>query len=179
MSSTWSCVRRVFCKPETDFADVHHMVTTPFNSICEGNSFVKVATSNHILNRQMVNFILDFWSISSQEISKWFIYTYAAGAIGGHLNFKILLRKFIALVKNFFKITQSIPLELQKIPPEDGRKGMHLFPCHKLHEGLKITLYLTISKILTITTKQLEFVILWVNRCSRSTINTQNVYGRI
>ena len=132
-----------------------------------------------VKGRQMVNFILDFWSISSQEISKWFIYTYAAGAIGGHLNFKILLRKFIALEKNFLKITQSIPLELQKIPPEDGRKGMHLFPCHKLHGGLKITLYLTISKILTITTKQLEFVILWVNRCSRSTINTQNIYGRI
>ena len=97
-TKNWFCWRSPYVK-----------MMSPFKFTCEGNSLVKPSTSNHITNRRMVNFILNFWPINSQEISKWFIYTYAAGSIRGHLNFKILLRKFSAIGESFIKIPQSIP----------------------------------------------------------------------
>lgn len=104
-------------------------MTLSFSLSCEKNSFVKVPISNHLLYRQMVNFILNFWSIHSHKISKLVIYTHVAGAVGGHLKFKILIRKFSALGKKFIKLSQNIP---------------------------KITSYLTISNSLSITIKKLE-----------------------
>ena len=64
-------------------------MTSPFKLTCQGNSLVKVPVSYHITNKQIANFVLNVWSINSQEISKWVIYTLAAGAIGGYFKDKL------------------------------------------------------------------------------------------
>ena len=68
-------------------------MTSPFKLTCQGNSLVKVPVSYHMTNKQIAIFVLNLWSINSQEISKWVIYTLAAGAIGGH--FKDTLKAYL------------------------------------------------------------------------------------
>ena len=101
MSSTWPSVRQVFCRPETDFAVVHHSeknhVTIELylwrEIICE--------SSNQILSRQIVNFIFNFWPLSSQKICKSF-YTYTLQVQKGViLKNWILLQKIECIRENF------------------------------------------------------------------------------